>query len=232
MLAGRAIDRHEPEVGPADLVTRHPPGDDRGAVRGHVEALLGEADARVRRQVLRVADAILARRHRRSEQVPFPWSVVRVPMTDRDGLEQERVNTGLLPCLVTLEVARRVPGSREDRRRIDHDIGVSCGDHRIDAARRRRQQACLATVRRQQPQAGDLFVIRSVVRPAIRIRPARGEEDRAVTGERGRALTRCGSSQAARSLVPAGIQLPQRRVHLLAIGCGAPDADDQALAVG
>ena len=188
-------------------------------------------DAASGRQVDRVGDALLPDRHRGGEEMPLARTVVRVPVTDRERVEQERLDARLLARLVALPVRCRIGGARKDGGRVDHHVGVAGGNDRVDAARRCGQQPSLAAVGRKQPQPADLLVVVAVIRRAVRIRPRRREQDRAVAGKRRGALARRRAREPARPLVPRRIELPQRAVHLLAVGRGATHRHDEASTV-
>jgi hypothetical protein len=208
LLAVGAVDRHDVKVRPADVVGSDPARDDGGPVRGDVEDLLDEARPGGRCQVDGVADPLLARRQWRGEEMPLPWAVERIPVTDGEGVEQERLHAGLLPGLVALAVGDRIGRAREDGRGVDDDVGLAGGHDGIDTSRRRRQEPGLATSRGKQPQAAYLLVFVPVIGRAIRVGPGGGEEDGAVAGEGGGALAGRRARQAPRPIVPCRVDLP------------------------
>ena len=171
--AGGAIDGHDAEVRAADLIGHDRSRHDRGAIGRDVEYLLDERRRGEWRQVDRVGDALLSDRQWGGEEMPLARTVVRVPVTDREGVEQQRLDARLLARLVALPVGCRIGGARKDRGRVNHHVGVAGGNDRVHAARWRRQQPSFAAVGRQQPQPADLLV----VAPSSGVRSGSGREE-------------------------------------------------------
>ena len=133
------------------------------AIGRDVELLLGQRRPGRRRQVDRVADAFLPARDRRGVQVPLTRAVERVPVPDRECVEEEGLDPRLLARRVPLTIGGRIGAAGEDGCRVHDHIRVACGDDRIDTARRGRQQPRLAAVGGEQPEATWLVVIAAVV---------------------------------------------------------------------
>ncbi len=223
---GRRRGRFRP-IGPA--------GHDRSAVRRKVEFGLHEDGPGIARDVDRleagggVGGRVGIDRQRRREEALALRREPVIPVSNRVLFEQQGADAGILPSLRPRSVVLEAGRERVDEHAECDRVRVPRGGHGANPALGREQQPRLAAVRRQHPERIDLMIR---VRLGVRVGSARGEQERAVAGERGVRLPGRARGQPAR-VGPAGrVDLPDRPPHRLAVRGLAAHRHHKAASVG
>ena len=208
-------------------VARSQRGDHERAVVGQVELGLDHRFLRRAGQVARVGQRLGRRARRgRREQVQVSRPQVVVPVADREALEEQRADAGILAGLLDGLVGGEVGGPGMEGHGEDDVAARAGGGDTGHPGLRRQQQPRLAALGGQQPESGRRLVL-GLVRLGIGIRPRRGEEQRAVGQEGGPALAGRRARQAAWRPGPGQVEAPDGALEGLALGVEHRDADGQ-----